>query len=89
VLESSVGLPLDTPGTWTLQIDAVTTVGVLDSAEVTFALSDSSGAFPTVPPAGTTQPGAVVEEIVPSTTAAPFATTTIAPTTTTTTTPDG
>ncbi len=78
-LDDSDGLPLNTPGTWTLKVFAVTTIGVLDGAERTFALTGADGSFATVP-AATNPTGPVeVQEVVPSTTAAPFATTTLAP----------
>ncbi len=78
-LDDADGLPLNTPGTWTLKVFATTTLGVLDGAERTFSLTAEDGSFATVP-AATTIPGQVeVQEVVPSTTAAPFATTTIAP----------
>lgn len=94
-LDDADGLPLDTAGTWTLKVFATTTLGVLDGAERTFAITTVDGSQATVP-AVTTIPGQVeVQEVVPSTTAAPFATTTlppvatVAPPTEATTAPDG
>lgn len=81
-LDDSEGLPLDVAGTWTLQVHATTTLGVLQGAERTFALTQPSGETATVPPAVTTVAPVEVQEVVPSTTAAPFATTTVAAPTT-------
>ena len=75
VLDDSVGLPLNTPGTWTLQVFASTSTGVLEGAARTFLLSDASGSFVTIPPTETTV-DLQIQEIDQSTTTAPFATTT-------------
>jgi copper transport protein len=76
ILDNSQGLPLNVPGTWTLQVFAATAQGVLDGAERTFALTDANGAFPTIPSAPQNTVDVQVEVIDPTTTTAPFATTT-------------
>jgi hypothetical protein len=76
VLDDSVGLPLNVPGTWTLQVSAATTSGVMEPAERTFGLTDANGDFVTVPSVDQTRTSVEVEEVDQSTTTAPFATTT-------------
>jgi copper transport protein len=76
ILDDSEGLPLNIPGTWTLQVFAATTQGVLEGAERTFALTDVNGNFVTIPPATQPTTDLQVEVIDQPTTTAGFATTT-------------
>ncbi len=87
VLRTAEGLPLNIPGTWTLQVFASTTQGVLEGAERTFLLLDQDGNQITIPPSGS-QPPVEIEVVDPTTTTASFATsTTTSPPTTAA--PDG
>ena len=71
-----MGLPLNVPGTWTLQVSAATTSGAMEAAATTFELTDVNGDFVTVPPVEQPLTSVQVEEVEQSTTTAPFATTT-------------
>jgi copper transport protein len=77
-LKTVDGLPFPVPGTWTLELSASTTTGVLENATYTFAVTDENGAFVTVPPVVTVVP-VQVELIDQVTTTAPFG---VAPVTT-------
>lgn len=70
-LETAEGLPFLVPGTWTLELSASTTMGVLENATYTFAVTDASGAFVTIAPVGNGVP-VQVELIDQVTTTAPF-----------------
>lgn len=72
-LKTAEGLPFLVPGTWTLELSASTTAGVLENATYTFAVTDASGAFVTIAPVGTAPP-VQVELIDQVTTTAPFGT---------------
>jgi len=74
ILETADGLPFTVPGTWTLELSASTTTGVLENATYTFAVTDTEGAFVTIPPSVSTVP-VQVELIDQVTTTAPFGTT--------------
>ena len=81
ILQTDDGLPLNIPGTWTLQVFASTSQGVLEGAERTFLLLDPDGNAVTIPSSGSQVP-VEVELLDQTTTTAPFATsTTVAPTT--------
>ncbi len=82
ILETDQGLPLNIPGTWTLQVFASTTTGVLEGAERTFLLLDQDGNAVTIPPTVSQAP-VQVEEFDQTTTTAPFATTSTTVTTST------
>ena len=73
ILETADGLPFSVPGTWTLELSASTTTGVVENATYTFAVTDASGAFVTIPPTGSTVP-VQIELIDQVTTTAPFGT---------------
>lgn len=70
-LETAEGLPFLVPGTWTLELSASTTMGVLENATYTFAVTDASGAFVTIAPVDNGVP-VQVELIDQVTTTAPF-----------------
>jgi copper transport protein len=75
VLARSAGLPFTVPGTWTVQLYAATSTGVLEWAGTTFVVFDEAGNFVTIPASQTTVPSQVsIVDLV--TTTAPFATTT-------------
>lgn len=82
VLDQSVGIPFDAPGSWTIALSASTATGFLDGASTTFLVTNADGSIETIPPVASSVPTQVTI-IDQSTTTAPFATTT----TTTTTTP--
>jgi copper transport protein len=91
-LDDSDGLPLNLPGTWTIQVFASTASGAtLDGATGSFPLVDQTGVVPTIPPVVVTTP-VEVQIIDSSTTVAPFATSPTVPpseSTTPTTAPPG
>ncbi len=74
ILKTSEGLPFSVPGSWTLELSASTTTGVLENATYTFAVADANGDYVTIPPA-VTGASVQVELIDQSTTTAPFGTT--------------
>ncbi len=88
ILETDQGLPLNIPGTWTLQVFASTTNGVLEGAERTFLLLDQNGNAVTIPPTVSQVP-VQIEEFDQTTTTAPFATTTSTTVPTSTSAPEG
>ncbi len=73
ILETANGLPFTVPGTWTLELSASTTTGVVENATYTFAVTDVNGDFVTIPPSVTGAP-VQVELIDQVTTTAPFGT---------------
>lgn len=78
VLTIDNGIPLLTPGTWTLELIASTTTGTQPGAQRTFLVENADGSQPSIPASGTTQPqsaSVVVSVVDQSTTIAPFVTT--------------
>ena len=73
ILKTSEGLPFGVPGTWTLELSASTTTGVLENATYTFAVADANGEYVTIPQP-VTGVSVQVELIDQSTTTAPFGT---------------
>jgi putative copper export protein/methionine-rich copper-binding protein CopC len=66
VLDQSVGIPFDVPGTWTVQLTGVTATGTITGATSTFQVSGEGAVDPTtgtdvpgtdVPATGETDPG--------------------------------
>ncbi len=74
ILMTSEGLPFNVPGTWTLELSASTSTGVIENATYTFAVTDVNGQYVTIPPSNTGAP-VQTEVIDQTTTTAPFATT--------------
>ncbi len=74
ILETVDGLPFTVPGTWTLELSASTTTGVLENVTYTFAVTDPEGVSVTVPTSVSAVP-VQVELIDQVTTTAPFGTT--------------
>jgi copper transport protein len=73
ILETVNGLPFAVPGTWTLELSASTTTGVVENATLRFAVTDATGAFVTIAPTVSGVP-VEVEVIDQVTTTAPFGT---------------
>lgn len=80
VLKAAEGLPLNAPGTWTLEVTASTATATLPGALQTFLVVNADGSQLSVPSQPTLpSPSVVVSEVQQSTTTAPFVTTTLAP----------
>ena len=79
VRSEEVGLPIEIPGTWLLQVNADTTLGLVRSDPLAIVIFAADGTMPTTT---TTMPPPILVPIETTTTIA--ATTTVAPETTTT-----
>jgi hypothetical protein len=57
VLDQSVGIPFDEPGTWTLQLTGVTDTGTITGATTTFPVTGEASVEPGTGEPGTGEPG--------------------------------